>query len=195
MAYLRKDSFYKKAKKEGYNSRAVYKLIEIENKYNLLYGANYILDIGAAPGSWSQIILEKVGQNGYVVAVDIIDIKNVNRDNFIFIKGNIFDDVTISKIRNSQEHFDAIISDAAPNTSGDKTVDHYNSVELIKRIIYITQLLLRKGGNFLFKLFEGQETKALVEALKKDFTEVKIYRPQASRHGSFELYIICKNKK
>ena len=195
MAYLRKDSFYKKAKREGYNSRAVYKLIEIDNKYKLLDGAKYILDIGAAPGSWSQVILEKIGRNGCVVAVDLIDIKNINRENFIFINVNIFDKDVISKIKCSIENFDIIISDAAPNTTGDRTVDHYNSVELVKGIINIAQLLLKKGGNFLFKLFEGQETKTLVDELKKDFTEVKIYRPQSTRHGSFEIYVICKNKK
>lgn len=195
MAYLRKDSFYKKAKREGYNSRAVYKLIEINNKYKLLDGAKYILDIGAAPGSWTQAVLEKIGRNGYVVAVDLIEIKNINRENFIFIKENIFDEAIISKIKCSLECFDVIISDAAPNTTGDRIVDHYNSVELVKRIVYITQQLLRKGGNFLFKLFEGQETKRLLEELKKDFTEVKIYRPGATRRGSFEMYVICKNKK
>ena len=91
MAYIRKDNFYKKAKREGYNSRAIYKLVEIDDKYKLFEGAKHILDLGAAPGSWSQSILKKLGHSGSVVAVDIIDIKNVNNSNFVFINGNIFE--------------------------------------------------------------------------------------------------------
>ena len=194
MAYIRKDNFYKKAKREGYNSRAIYKLVEIDNKYKLFEGAKHILDLGAAPGSWSQSILKKLGHSGSVVAIDIIDIKNVNNSNFVFINGNIFDEDIVTKIKERQTCFDVVVSDAAPNTTGDKMVDHYNSVELVGRISYIAQLLLKKGGNFLFKLFEGVETKNIVEKMKNDFIEVKIYRPKATRQGSFEIYVVCKDK-
>jgi 23S rRNA (uridine2552-2'-O)-methyltransferase len=194
MAYIRKDTFYKKAKREGYNSRAVYKLVEIDDKYKLFEGAKYVLDLGAAPGSWSQALLKKLRYSGLVVAVDIIDVKNINNNNFIFIKGNIFDEDIITEIKERQTYFDVVVSDAAPNTTGDKTVDHYSSVELVRRIAYISQLLLKKGGNFLFKLFEGVETKDIVEKMKKDFIEVKIYRPKATRQSSFEIYVVCKGK-
>jgi 23S rRNA (uridine2552-2'-O)-methyltransferase len=169
-------------------------LVEIDDKYGILRGAKYFLDLGAAPGSWSQTLLERIGTDGYVVAVDIIEIKNIKNNNFLFLKENLFDENIISKIKEKQDHFDVVLSDAAPNTSGNKTVDHYNSVELVKRMIFITQKLLKKGGNLLFKLFEGIETKSIVQGLEKDFEEVKIYKPKATRQGSFELYVICKNK-
>jgi 23S rRNA (uridine2552-2'-O)-methyltransferase len=194
MGYIRKDSYYKKAKKEGYNSRAVYKLVEIDNKYKLFENVHYILDIGAAPGSWSQVVLEKIQPGSQVVAIDIIDVKNITKKNFTFIKGDIFDDSVITKLLHICSVFDVIVSDAAPNTTGDKTVDHYNSVEIVKRIIHIATLFLKSGGNLLFKLFEGVETKAIVESLKESYKEVKIYRPQATRVGSYEQYIICKFK-
>lgn len=191
MVYIRKDSYYKKAKKEGYNSRAIYKLLDIDKRYHLLDHAKIVLDIGASPGSWSQFLLDKVGSNGIVVAIDILDIKNIKAPNFIFIKANLFDNKLTDKLKNNFL-FDVILSDAAPNTTGQKDVDHINSINIVERTFSIAKMLLKKNGNFLVKVFEGPYVKSFFNDIKDYFELTKIFRPPSTRKGSVEMYIIGK---
>ncbi len=190
--YNRKDSFYRKAKQEGYRSRASYKLLELHQKYKIFKKDDAVLDVGAAPGGWSQVVLQLLGNNGVVVGVDILNITPINDKRFHFINGDIRNETTFTEISKIRDSFDVIISDVAPNTTGQKFVDHQNSINLIKMVISFSKTLLKKDGTLLFKLFDGEDREQLVKSLKDNFNEVKIIRPDATRKNSFEIYIICK---
>jgi len=190
--YKRKDSFYKKAKEEGYKSRAAYKLKEINSKFKLVKKGDTVVDAGAAPGGWSQVLLELVGKQGHVVAVDRLDITGIKNLNFTFIKGDLFDENTLSQILNVNPKYDIVISDAAPNTSGQKFADHANSLALVEKIFQFSKNVLKDNGNVLAKLFDGEDTKGFVGRLGERFQQVSIYRPKSTRKNSFEIYIVCK---
>lgn len=187
--YNRKDTFYKKAKKEGYKSRAAYKLKELNNRFKMIKKGGIILDCGAAPGGWSQVALEIVGKSGKVVAVDLDEITGINNDNFISIIGDFTTDETCNKVLEICESYDTVISDIAPHTIGIRESDHINSVELVSYVFEFTKKVLKENGYFIFKLFEGKNRQELVNKIKKSFKEVKIIRPDATRAGSVEIYI------
>ncbi|MGA1845575.1 RlmE family RNA methyltransferase [Deferribacter abyssi] len=193
--YKRKDAYYKKAKKEGFKSRAAYKLIEINNKYQLIKKGDVVLDAGCAPGGWSQAVLTIVGNKGLVVGVDILPVEGITFHNFHFIQGNLLDAETLDKVLDISRNFDTVISDAAPNTTGQKITDHVNSLELVKTILSFAEKVLKKGGNFLFKLFDGEDRDEFIKLLKTKFSTIKIIRPDATRKSSFEIYIVCKGYK
>ncbi|MCX8084028.1 MAG: RlmE family RNA methyltransferase [Calditerrivibrio sp.] len=190
--YIRKDSYYKKAKQEGYRSRASYKLKELNEKYKVIKKGDKVLDVGAAPGGWSQVVLELIGEKGCVVGVDMLDMELITDKRFTFIKGDILDEVTFEKITSITDEFDTVISDVAPNTTGQKFVDHVNSVNLVKTVVSFSKRVLKRDGNLLFKLFDGEEREGLIKGLKSCFADVKIIRPDATRKNSFEIYVICK---
>jgi 23S rRNA (uridine2552-2'-O)-methyltransferase len=192
--YNRKDSYYKKAKKDGYSSRAAYKLKEINGKYSLIKKGDTVLDAGCAPGGWLEVLSEIVGKGGKVVGVDLLDVKNIKAQNISFIKGDLRDTNIIEKILEFQP-FDAVVSDAAPNTTGQKIVDHLNSLELVKTVFDVVKKSLKSGGNFLFKLFDGEDREEFIGELKKYFSSIKIIRPDATRKSSFEIYVILKGFK
>lgn len=192
--YNRKDGYYKKAKKEGYSSRAAFKLKEINSKYKLIKKGDTVLDAGCAPGGWLEVLSEIVTDNGKVVGVDLLDVKNIRAKNVVFIKGDLKDANTAERILPFQP-FDTVVSDAAPNTTGQKIVDHVNSIELARTVFEIAKKFLKQGGNFLFKLFDGEDRDELLHDLKKYFCSIKIVRPDATRKNSFEIYIICKGFK
>lgn len=193
--YKRKDRFYNKAKQEGYKSRAAYKLKEINDKHKIISKNDYVLDAGAAPGGWSQILLEIVGKGGRIVGVDLLDVEGISGNNFTFIKGDLFEEDTLEKILNISGSYDVVVSDAAPNTSGQKFADHANSIELVKNIYDFSRKVLKNNGNFIAKLFDGEDTKNFVDELKKSFKKVSIYRPKSTRKNSFEIYLICRGYK
>ncbi|MCA1927072.1 MAG: RlmE family RNA methyltransferase [Calditerrivibrio sp.] len=190
--YIRKDSFYKKAKQEGYRSRAAYKLKELVDKYNLFSGVRSLLDVGAAPGGWSQVALELLSKDSTVVGVDILNIQPIPNQNYHFIMGDIREDDTLKRILEIKSKFDAVISDIAPNTTGQKFVDHQNSMNLIKIVVDFTKKVLKKDGVLIFKLFDGEDREKLVSDLKLIFKDLKIFRPDATRKNSFEIYVICR---
>ncbi|WP_022851298.1 RlmE family RNA methyltransferase [Limisalsivibrio acetivorans] len=192
--YDRKDPYYKKAKQEGYKSRAAYKLKEIDKKYNLYHQNSRVLDAGCAPGGWSQVLLERV-KNGVVVGVDILEMDSLNHPAFHFIHGDITEDETVERILEISDKYDLVVSDAAPNTSGQKLLDHVNSVELVQKIAELTRKVLKKKGTFLFKLFEGEDKDMVLKGLRKDFDMVKVVKPDATRKNSFEIYVICRGYK
>lgn len=190
--YKRKDGYYKLAKAEGYNSRAAYKLKEINEKYNLVKKGDTVLDAGCAPGGWLQVLSEIVGANGIVVGVDILDIKNVKGENVYFIKGDLTAESTLQQVIRYSNRFNTVVSDAAPNTTGQRIVDHVNSLELVRTVFSFAKRVLIKNGNFLFKLFDGEDRNDFVKELKLSFKNVKILRPDATRKNSFEIYVICQ---
>lgn len=192
--YNRKDFFYKKAKQEGYRSRAAYKLKELAQKQFLFSNVKYLLDVGAAPGGWSQVALELL-KDATIVGVDILPIAPITHKNYHFIQGDIRSEATFSRILEISDRYDAVISDIAPNTTGQKFVDHLNSINLIRIVLELTKKVLKKNGLFLFKLFDGQERENLVGELRTLFSDVRVTRPDATRKSSFEIYIICKGYK
>lgn len=190
--YNRKDSFYKRAKQEGYRSRASYKLKEFVVKYNLFSGVKSLLDVGASPGGWSQVAIEMLSKDALIVGVDILPMTPLNSKNYHFILGDIRDENTLSKIAELKDSFDIVISDVAPNTTGQKFVDHQNSINLIKIVVEFSKKVLKKNGTLLFKLFDGEERERLIAELKTIFKDVKIIRSYATRKNSFEIYVICR---
>jgi 23S rRNA (uridine2552-2'-O)-methyltransferase len=186
------DSFSKLAKEKGYPARSVFKLEEIQKSYRILKRGDKVLDLGASPGSWSLFALKIVGKEGKVVAIDLIDLKIPIFENIEFLKGDIFEDNIFS---NFKEKFDVILSDLAPKTTGFLDLDKENSFELSKRAFEIAKKFLKKGGNFVCKILESENTKELFKEVKNYFNFVKRFRPQATRRQSSEIYIIAKDYK
>lgn len=192
--YNRKDTYYKKAKQEGYKSRAAYKLKELNSKYKILKNGYKVLDCGAAPGGWSQVALEFIGGSGVLVAVDLNPIEGINDKNFHSIVGDFTKEEVLNQVLEICPIYDTVISDIAPHTIGVRDADHINSLELVEKVYAFTMKTLKTNGSFLFKLFEGEGRKGLTDRLKKDFKDVRIIRPDATRQGSMELYIAALNK-
>ena len=182
------------AKKEGYKSRASFKLIQLNKKFNLIKKGYTVLDLGAAPGGWIQVASTLVGDTGLVVGVDLRLIKEKFPNSF-FVQGDIFDDETIKKVMGINEEFNTIISDLAPNTSGIRSIDHQKSIDLCYRVLELSTTLLKYKGNLLIKIFQGENTKELVDTIKNEFHYVKISKPESSRSASKETYVICKGFK
>lgn len=195
MTYRRKDGYWKMAKKEGYRSRAAYKLRQLNSKFNLIKKNNYVLDIGCAPGGWMQIAREIVGENGYVLGLDTQKINPFQEENVTFLQKNIEDDNLVNVIKEKIEYFDVVISDISPNITGIWDVDHYNSVELSRKALNLAVEVLHNHGNFLVKVFQGEYMQEFFREVKSHFAYSKISAPKASRKSSAEVYIIGKNFK
>jgi len=182
-----KDEYYtRKAREENYPARSVYKLQEIDEKFKIFKIGDYVLDLGCAPGSWLMYITEKVGARGRAIGTDIIGLKIKLPENAEFIKLDIID-------FNIDKTFDVIVSDVAPHTSGEHFIDAENSLEYCERALEIVRINLKKGGNFVCKILEGEGTSEFFQKIKKSFELAKIYKPKASRKESRETYIIGKN--
>ncbi|MCD2380347.1 SAM-dependent methyltransferase [Borreliella burgdorferi] len=188
--YRLDDEYSKKAKREGYLARSVYKLIEINEKFSLFSSGN-VLDIGASPGGFSQYAYKKL-KRGILVSVDINDIGLRYDDNFYFIKGDIFLDDTVFKI-NTFKPYSLVISDVAPKTTGNRLVDTSNSFNLSMRIIDLSLEVLLKKGNLLVKVFQGGDEMQIFKKFEKYFKFVKKIRPKAVRKNSFEIYFLGKS--
>jgi 23S rRNA (uridine2552-2'-O)-methyltransferase len=194
--YNRKDSFYRKAKAEGYKSRAAYKLKELLSKNKLIKKNAYVLDCGAAPGGWSQVALEALGTSGLVVACDLEKITGVVAPNFTFIHGDMREEAKLEEIRAlAPSGFDLVMSDMAPKTTGIRLKDQTDSIELAKVALDMAHSCLKAGGGFLVKLFDGPDRQDYIKLLQSAFTSVKIIRPEATRKSSYEIYIIAMGYK
>jgi 23S rRNA (uridine2552-2'-O)-methyltransferase len=191
----KREHYYKKAKKFGYRSRSSFKLMQIQRKYNIIKLRDIVIDLGAAPGGWSQIAKEFCGENGLVIGIDLSYIKPIK--NIIFFKGDITEEKTINKIINylNNKKADIILSDLSPNISGNYNLDQARSVYLCNKALNICEKILKYNGNFVCKVFEGSDLKEFVNDLNSNFKFVNIFNPPASRKSSSELYIISKNYK
>ncbi len=185
------DTFFNKAKREGYPARSIYKLKEIDQKYKLIRQGDIVLDLGCAPGSWMMYVSEKVGPKGKVFGIDIQDIKIKMGKNMKFIKADIREIIKNIEIRK----FDVVLSDLAPKTTGIKITDAAKSLELAREALKIAQKTLKAKGHFVVKNFESEDTVQFINILKKYFNTVKRNSPQATRKQSREFYIICKDHK
>ncbi len=190
MAYKKADFYFKKAKEEGYLSRAAYKLKELNEKFNLIRKGFAVIDLGAAPGGWSQVALELVGKKGFVLAVDLLPIM-INAPNFTSLVGDITKEECKERVRGYLERADIVISDVAPRTSGIVKLDQGRSIDLAFSVIDFSKEFLADGGSLLMKVFDGGEVKDLLAELSKLFGKVKIHKPPASRKESKEVYVVA----
>ena len=182
----KRDFYVKKAKKQGYLSRAAYKLIEIENKFHIVTNSNNILELGAAPGGWSQVALE-INPKIEITAIDVLDLK-INHPQINFYKDD-FLDFDYSKKEN---YYDLILSDIAPNTTGHQSTDHLRIATMLFDIIELLDKVLTKNGSFITKIWKGSEEKEVINKLKKKFKFVSYFKPDSSRKDSAEIFIIAR---
>ena len=183
----RNDSLVIKAKTLGFRSRAVFKLEEIDKKIKFLKKSDYILDLGASPGSWSQFLVKKGFMN--ILAVDILNMQII--PGVTFILGDFTKEKIQEKIRNKFEKIDTIISDIAVNTTGDKNLDSFKTNSVTLNILNFAIENLSPSSNILCKFFNGELDKDIIEFAKKNFSKSKIIKPKSSRQGSKEMYIYC----
>ncbi len=187
----KKDPYYKRAKADDYRSRASYKLKQLDKKYKIIRKGDTVVDLGAAPGGWSQVAMEKVEEEGIVVSVDLNRIKPLDGENFYRIRGDFTDENVQNKIKKIVGgHTKVLISDASPTLTGIKDIDHLRSIDLIESVISIGDNILEDKGNIVIKAFQGEEYKNLIDKLKKKFKVLKTTKPPSSRKKSSEMYII-----
>ena len=187
----KRDIYVRQSKLEGYRSRAVYKLQEIQTKFKVINNGMSIVDLGAAPGSWSEFISRKF-KNIKLVAIDLKELEKI--ENVIHIKGDFTDEITQKKIeKNFDEKIDLVVSDMAVNTTGNKNVDSLVTGELSIEAMNFSLKILRKNGIFVSKIFMGSSFNEIVDSAKKNFKEFHVYKPPSSRKESKENFIICKN--
>ena len=186
----KRDIYVKQSKLEGYRSRAVYKLKEINEKFKILKNGINVLDLGAAPGSWSQFI-SKNFKNSKIVSIDLNEMEKI--ENIYQIKGDFTDELQQKKIFNYfGGKIDSIVSDMAVNTTGNKNLDAIVTGELTIEALNFSTNTLKKQGNFVSKIFMGSSFNEIVSSAKKKFKEVNVFKPPASRKDSKESFIICK---
>ena len=186
----KRDIYVKQSKLEGYRSRAVYKLKEINEKFKILKNGISVLDLGAAPGSWSQFI-SKNFKNSKIVSIDLNEMEKI--ENIYQIKGDFTDEFQQKKIFNYfGGKIDSIVSDMAVNTTGNKNLDAIVTGELTIEALNFSTNTLKKQGNFVSKIFMGSSFNEIVSNAKKKFKEVNVFKPPASRKDSKESFIICK---
>ncbi|ARJ48740.1 RlmE family RNA methyltransferase [Candidatus Pelagibacter sp. RS40] len=187
----KRDIYVRQSKLEGYRSRAVYKLQEIQTKFKVINNGMSIVDLGAAPGSWSEFISRKF-KNIKLVAIDLKELDKI--ENVTHIKGDFTDKITQKKIeKNFDEKIDLVVSDMAVNTTGNKNVDSLVTGELSIEAMNFSLKILKKNGVFVSKIFMGSSFNEIVDSAKKNFKEFHVYKPPSSRKESKENFIICKN--
>ena len=187
----KRDIYVRQSKLEGYRSRAVYKLQEIQEKYKVIKNGMHVVDLGAAPGSWSEYISRKY-KNSKVVSIDIKEMKPI--DNTFQIKGDFTEEANQKKIiEYFKDKIDLVVSDMAVNTTGNKNVDSLVTGELSMEAMSFSLKTLKKNGIFISKIFMGSSFNEIVDLAKKNFKEFHVYKPPSSRKESKESFIICKN--
>lgn len=188
------DFFVKQANKEGYRSRAAYKLIEISNRDNLLKPGMTVIDLGAAPGGWSQVAANKVGLSGKVFSLDILEMKFLPR--VTFIQGDFEKESTLTKLREKLEErtVDLVISDMSPNISGIAVSDQARCIYLAELALKFSMKQLNSGGSLLVKVFQGYGFDQFFNSMRVSFKQVATRKPKASRNRSNELYLLGLKK-
>jgi len=182
----KKDFFVNKAKLDGYVSRAAYKIIEIDNKYNLIKNSKNILELGSSPGGWSQVIIEQ-NPHAKIYGFDLLDMK-YNHPNFKFFK----EDFLSYNYKKLPYKFDLILSDIAPNTTGHQSTDHLRLSSMIDDIIYVLNDVSNLQSTFVFKLWKGTEETLIINNLKNKYKKVSYFKPKSSRPESSEIFIIAE---
>jgi len=191
-----KDNYFKQAKKDNYPARSIYKLQEIHKRYHIFQKGQKVLDLGAAPGSWSLYAAERVGKKGSVLAVDKKNVDIGLPENVCFIQSDIFEpSEEVASWLDYYQEFDVVISDLAPSTSGIKLRDQTRSLELAEKVGSLGESFLKKGGTMVLKVFTGPDLQDFLSTLKQGFKRVKTFKPDSSRSESMECYVLSFGKK
>ncbi len=192
----KRDYYYRKAKEEDFRSRASYKLLQAVKKHKFIKAGNVVVDLGAAPGGWTQAARKLVGDSGFVLAVDLKLIKPVDAPNVYTIIGDVAEPQTIQIILELlPRSADVVVSDVSPNVSGIWELDHARQIDLASKSLHIATSILRGGGNFFVKVFQGNTLNKFVDDVKQHFSFAKLVKPKASRSKSAELYVLGRNFK
>jgi len=187
----RRDTYVRQSKVDGYRARSAYKLIEIDEKFKIFKGGLTVIDIGAAPGSWSQYA-SKVVKNGKIISIDLKEMEPIN--NTTQIIGDFTNNETQEQIKNLlTDKTDVVMSDMAVNTTGIKNIDSIQTGELCKDAMFFSKEIISKNGFFISKIFMGGSFNEIIQFGKKIFKDVKVFKPKSSRKDSKESFIICKN--
>ena len=186
------DQYVEKAKKAGYRSRAAYKILEIQRKFKILDTRSIVLDLGAAPGGWSQVVANIAKK---VIAIDLLDMAPI--PNVHFIQGDFTEERNMQTLIQllEKEKADAVLSDMAPNTCGIKKIDHMRIINLLEDVYDFSTKILKPGGSLVAKVFQGGATNNLLHNLKQSFTKVRHFKPLSSRKESLEIYLIAQGYK
>lgn len=189
------DPYVTRAQHEGYRSRAVYKLEEMDRRYQLLRPGMQVIDLGAAPGGWSQYARERVGERGRVLASDILPIEPI--PGVTVIQGDFRDAAVVAAMQGelSTEGVDLVLSDMAPNMSGMAAVDQPRALYLTELALDLAQQVLKPGGAFLVKLFQGSGSDAFLQSVRSQFRRVVVRKPEASRPRSREVYVLALERR
>ena len=189
------DPFVKQAQKDGYRSRSAYKLIELQEKDRLIRPGMRILDLGSAPGGWSQVASRLVGSKGRVLATDILPMDSLR--NVDFIQGDFTQDAVVQQLHDwlGGDKFDLVISDIAPNLTGIDSADQASSIHFLELALDTVRGTLKPGASFVAKMFQGSGSDQYVKALRMHFEKVLIRKPAASRRESREVYLVAKGFK
>ncbi len=190
-----KDEFVKKAQKEGYRSRAAYKLLEIIDKNQIIKTGFKVLDLGAAPGGWSQVAIKIVGKTGQVIATDILPVESIA--NVEFLQGDFTEEIIYNKLLSltNKQKINVVLSDMAPNMSGQISIDQPKSMYLAELALDMATKVLSHNGHFVVKIFHGDGFDNFIQNSRKNFKKVIIRKPKASRPRSKEVYLIASQLK
>lgn len=187
----KRDQYRRLAREEGYKSRAAYKLLESVRKYQLIKRGDVVLDFGAAPGGWLQVAAQAVGESGLVVGVDLEPV-DLDEANVVTIQSDVRSpELALNLEKALPRKADVVLSDLSPQVMGTWDLDHYRQIEITMAAAELMGGFLRKGGNAMFKVFDGERFGEMRALLSKQFRKVQITKPKASRKGSAELYLVC----
>ncbi|MCX6660280.1 MAG: RlmE family RNA methyltransferase [Candidatus Bathyarchaeota archaeon] len=186
-----RDQYFRLAKEKGYRSRAAFKLKQIIRSYKFIARGDRVIELGAAPGGWTQVVAETVGNNGYVLGVDVQPISPLDYPQVGFVTLDIASELAAKTITDKlPAKVDVVLSDMSPNISGTWELDHSRQIHLARKSFEIAQLKLRIGGNFLVKVFQGSELDTYLQEVRTSFRTVRLVRPPATRASSAELYVL-----
>lgn len=189
------DPYVKQAQKDGYRSRASYKLLDIQEKDRILHKGMTVVDLGAAPGGWSQVVSRVIGEKGRLIASDILPMDSIA--DVTFIQGDFTEDKVFEQLLAALDTnpVDLVISDMAPNMSGMRSVDQPKAMLLCELALDFAKKVLKPGGFFLIKIFQGEGFDSYLQSVRSTFTKVKIRKPESSRDRSREQYLLAKGFK
>ncbi len=191
MTYRRKDSYYRRAQAAGYRARSAYKLAELDRRFRLLGRGDVVLDLGAWPGGWLQVVLERVGPEGRAVGVDLVEVTPLGTANVRLVKGDVREPALAADLlRELGRPADVVLSDLAPKLTGVRSTDEARRTELAEATLRLLPAVLRPGGRLLVKLFMGPEHERMLAEIEQAFADVHTTRPEATRRGSAELYTV-----
>jgi len=190
----KREYYYRKAKEEKFRSRAAYKLLQAVEKYRFIKAGDVVVDLGAAPGGWTQASLRVAGGKGFVLGVDLKRMEPIDQPNVRTVVGDVTDSQTIQQIKEFlPRSADVVISDVSPNVSGIWELDHARQIDLARRSLEVAVCVLKPEGNFFVKVFQGDMLNDFVKEVKQHFGFAKLVKPKASRAKSAELYVLGMN--